>query len=159
MSSLHRKLVKKISMKFPTFKEEAERIKTGKPTVNRDLSRIKTRIKTRKSTGKPTVKRNSSAVRRDAMKKHDSEVFSVKPPQQTFVSNDDALLKRKRRWPINRSRGKTIGSTVEHYDPQDIIKRSIAKTRRGGKRSKTRKKRKRRKTRKKRKRRRRSRQK
>ena len=158
MSSLHRKLVKKISMKFPTFKEEAERIKTGKPTVKRDLSRIKTRIKTRKSTGKPTVKRNSLALR-DAMDKHDSEVFSVKPPQQTFVSNDDALLKRKRRWPINRSRGKTIGSTVEHYDPQDIIKRSIAKTRRGGKRRKTRKKRKRRKTRKKRKRRRRSRQK
>ena len=158
MSSLHRKLVKKFSMKFPTFKEEAERIKTGKPTVKRDLSRIKTRIKTRKSTGKPTVKRNSLALR-DAMDKHDSEVFSVKPPQQTFVSNDDALLKRKRRWPINRSRGKTIGSTVEHYDPQDIIKRSIAKTHRGGKRRKTRKKRKRRKTRKKRKRRRRSRQK
>jgi len=61
----------------------------------------------------PTVKIKLSVE--DKMKKHDSEVFLVKPPIQPFVSNDNALLKRKREWSINKP-GKVIGSTQEQYD-------------------------------------------
>ena len=98
------------------------------------------------------------SARREKMKKHDREVFLVKPPpQRPFISDDDALLKRKRRWPINRPPAKIFQATIEHIKPDTLIKDNVAKTRRGGKnkKRKTRKKRKRRKTRKKRKRRRR----
>jgi hypothetical protein len=92
------------------------------------------------------------SVRRERMKQHDREVFIVKPkPQQPFVSNDDALLKRKRKWSINRPPPKIFQATIEHIKPDTLIKDNVAKTRRGGKnkRRKTRKKRKRRKTRRK----------
>jgi len=54
MSSLLSRL-KEIRKLHPTFKEEAERIKTGKPTVKRNSSR--------KPTGKPTRKSTLNNIR------------------------------------------------------------------------------------------------
>ena len=58
------------------------------------------------------------SVRRERMKQHDREVFIVKPkPQQPFVSNDDALLKRKRKWSINRPHQKYFKQQLNTSNP------------------------------------------
>ena len=136
----------------PTFDEEAKRIKTGKQTVKRNS------LKTKK-TRKPTVKRKSLALR-NAMKAHDSKVFSL--PSSTQATTVPMLLRQNTLeeamvTPLP-SPPKLIKVRFEHVKPKTLIKRNVGKTRWGGKnkrrktrkkrRKKTRKKRKRRKTRK-----------
>lgn len=161
-------LEKEIRDNHSTFKEEANRIKTekltrkptgqttGQTTVKRNSLKTK-----KKKKRKPTVK-SKSLEQIKAMAEYDEQVFSH--PSSTQATTTPTLrqntLEKAVFTPLP-SPSKRIQVRFEHVNPDTLIKRNVAKTRRGGKkkrrrtrkkrRKKTRKKRKRRKTRKKRK--------